>query len=48
VATDYQETTRMLGDLPWSGRHGCYVIFHVKLLLGRVRAPLYIYLLDVV
>jgi hypothetical protein len=34
----------MLGDLPWSGRHGCYVIFHVKLLLGRVRAPLYIYI----
>ena len=37
-----------IGFLPWSGWHGCYVIFHVKLLrfwprssrcfLGRVRA----------
>jgi uncharacterized membrane protein YjgN (DUF898 family) len=38
MATDYQETTRMLGDLPWSGRHECYVVFHVKLLLCRVRS----------
>jgi hypothetical protein len=38
VATVYQETTRMLDDLPWSGRHGCYVIFHVKLLLCCVRS----------
>ena len=43
---DYQEMTRMLGDLPWSSQHGCYVVFHVKLSLCRVRAPLYIYILD--
>ena len=35
---DYQEMTRMLGDLPWSSQHGCYVVFHVKLLLCHVRA----------
>ena len=31
MATDYQERTRSLCDLPWSGRHGCYVVFHVKI-----------------
>jgi hypothetical protein len=45
MATDYQETTQMLGDLSWSGRHGCYVVFHVKLSLYRVRVPIYLYLL---
>ena len=44
VATNYQEMTRMLGDLPWSGRQGCYVVFHVKLSLCCVRAPIYIFI----
>ena len=30
MAAEYQEPTRMLCDLPWSGWRCCYVIFHVK------------------
>ena len=46
VATDYQETTRMLGDLPWSSRHGCYVVFHVKLSLCAIYIYIYWMLCD--
>ena len=50
LAAEYQEQTWRIGFLPWSDWRGCYVIFHVKLLvfghvraldfLGRVRAML--------
>ena len=30
MAVEYQEKTRMLCDLLWSGWRGCYVILHVK------------------
>jgi hypothetical protein len=33
VATDYQERMRLLSDIPWSGQHGCYVVFHVKVIV---------------
>jgi hypothetical protein len=38
MAAEYQEQARTLGDLPWPGWRGCYVIFHVKPLdyFGRV------------
>jgi hypothetical protein len=38
---EYQEPTWGIGFLPWSGWHGCYVIFHVKL-LGRVEALVFL------
>jgi hypothetical protein len=47
LAAEYQEPTRMLCDLSWSGWHGCYVIFHVKPLgLGRVRSHFIIVYFD--
>jgi hypothetical protein len=30
LAAEHQEQARMLGDLPWPGWRGCYVIFHVN------------------
>jgi hypothetical protein len=36
---EYSEATWGMGFLPWSSKHGFYMIFHVKLLvLGHVRA----------
>ena len=49
LAAEYQEKTRMLCVLPWSGWHGCYVILHVKPLdFGHVRAHIIIYFADLV
>jgi hypothetical protein len=48
LAAEYQELTRMLCDLPWSGWRGCYVILHIKPLdLGRIRAHFIIVYFDV-
>jgi len=45
--TEYQEPTRMLYDLSWSGWRGCYVILHVKPLdFGHVRAHFIIVYFD--
>ena len=44
MAMEYQEMTRKLGDLPWPGRHGCYVVIHVKLLLFHVWVLIYTYI----
>ena len=47
MAAEYQEQTRMICDLPWSGWHGCYVILRVKPLdLGHVRAHFIIVYFD--
>jgi hypothetical protein len=44
LAAEYQELTRILCDLSWSGWRGCYVIFHVKpLVFGRIRAHVIVY-----
>ena len=49
METEYQEKTRMLYDLLWSGWRGCYVILHVKPPdFGRIQAHIIVYFDDLV
>ena len=47
MVAEYQEPTRMLCDLLWSGWCGCYVNHHVKPLdFGHVRTYIFIVYFD--
>ena len=49
LAVKYQEKTRMLCYLTWSGWRGCYVILHVKPPdFGRIQAHIIVYFDDLV